>query len=496
MISNPPLVRHPPQMLGALVLGLLMAVLCCLDPFLSRLHLPYAEYLKIYPFTFTALVVVSSVSVLLFVMSFPWLWARKEMTSLVVILGAAQFTGISVATIDTLEATTGVVFALWLIVMLADRQQPLRASAVIPMMLGIAACTVWTSVNVYAPWLLLSIVGMVGLGIKILVYFLLTQLITTPQLIRFAVRVTIGTAAFTAIVGIAQELIYYFYGIPLTLMRHSETYEILKPTPVGLLLRASGFMPQPQHLSGYCLFALPMMLFLATGSSTPTRWKIRLWCIASLTAIAIVLTLSIGAWIALTLIVLLFPYFRWPEYTFHITVAILVLILAVYFSGILVYLYNEVMQSGLGSGAGDRKKLLLLGIDKLKQNPFLGTGLRMFLRYSGNYKQHPVHNAYLQAATEIGIVGAAFFCLIIAWLILHLSWLALLMRSPEGKMWPKMLLLGLLSLVVVAMTEPAFDHPNTWIFIGLCDAAVLTMRRSFPTSDGDIMRMDQSAETI
>ena len=497
MTSNPSLVRQSPQMLGALVLGLFLAALCCLDPFLTRpLHVPYSEYLKFYPFTLTALVVVSLVSLLYFVMSLPWLWARKEMVFLVVILGAAQFTGVNFAKFDGLEVASGLLFALWLVVMFTEPRRPFQASAVIPMILGIAAFTIWTSVNVYAPWLVVSIVGVVGLGMKILVYFLLTQLITTPQILWFAVRVTIGAAVFTSIAAIVQESIYYYWGIPLTLMKFSETHEILKPTPFGLMLRATGFMPQPQHLSSFCLFALPLMMFLATCAKTPRRWRIGLWCFALLTASAIFLTLSIGAWITLTLVLLLFPYFRWPERTFHITAVIVALVLIIYFSGILVYVYEEIMQSGLGSGAGHRKQLFLLGVEKLQRNPFLGTGLRMFLRYSGNYLQFPVHNAYMQAATEIGLPGAAFFCLILAWLIVHLMWLALLMRSPDGKMWPKMLLLSLLSFVSVAMTEPAFDHPNTWIFIGICDAAILTMRRVFPSSDGDIMPADQGAKAI
>ena len=114
---------------------------------------------------------------------------------------------------------------------------------------------------------------------------------------------------------------------------------------------------------------------------------------------------------------------------------------------------------------------MYLGLESLLRFPLIGEGLRGFTDTSGNFWHRPVHNAYLQAATEIGLLGALVFG---ALLLTKLTQLAILARGVDNEAYAiRAGFLALLGLGFLMFSEPMFDHSNTWLLLGLAEALIV-----------------------
>jgi hypothetical protein len=453
-----------------LILAALTA-LVCLDPYISPV-IPRGWWDRIWlaDFPFRLTVVVLAATLALQVV----LWASKKagyytVLFIFVLIGSAQLSGFKLGFIDPLDVFTFIAFGVWLSEQLLRPKTPVVAPAV----LYLAALLLIIDIPLFVhQGPVRFLIGFLGLWKVILLTFVMMNIIKSEQSVRLAVRVFIGVAVISALIGISQSLLYLFAGIKFSLIDefgNSETY--LKATFLGVMLRASGLNATVQHLSGFLVLALPFLMFRVLAASGRERLKYLLGCMILL--VGIVLSWNYTAFAATFAILALSPFVIWPHRALHIVLAMLVVALVLYYTGVLDWVYRIYLSdSGAFKGFGQRFTLMKFGFEKLARNPWIGEGLRGFARFSGNYWHRPVHNAYMQAATEIGLLGALVFAGI---LLTTLTQLLLLTRraTSEAQQILKPTLLGMIGLMSLMLGEPMLDHSNTWLYLGLAQSVVL-----------------------
>lgn len=465
---------HPAERTGTsvsvcLILGLSLAAVVCADPLLS--HLINLSYLERYPFSLTVCVGGLGVLAWLVAIRARRLWERQDVLLFILpIVLASQLVGLSPGKIDPLEITLAVLLPVWLASTLVGTQYPIRANATLMMILALVGFAFLSAIN--EP-LSVFVLALVALIVKFVAFFLLSQFVRTIALVRSAIRVMIGVGVFAALAGIAQVVLYLTTNIILTCAIDKK--QLFKDTPWGMMLRASGFSPRPQHLSSFLVVVLPVLLFVTFLPGVPPRrrWLGLLGVLVLCTGIT--LTLSVTGWIAMLLEILLFSYFRWPSRSIHFTAILAGGGVLCYVSGLFEWLSRNYLQhSGLFKGEGQRWYLLTLAFEQLHRSPLVGVGLRNFENFTKNFRRLSVHDAYFQAATEIGVLGGLCFLSILLYALIRLLYLNSYVPDKNETLMIRVLLLGLIALMVSAIAEPTFDHPNTWVYLGILDGAIMT----------------------
>ncbi|MFH0940854.1 MAG: O-antigen ligase family protein [Candidatus Omnitrophota bacterium] len=176
---------------------------------------------------------------------------------------------------------------------------------------------------------------------------------------------------------------------------------------VEYLSRGRAFVPfpTPSALAGYLILLAPLSatLILETGKNT-LKNSVSLLAVA-LTYIALLATQSIGAFLSLTLSVVIFLYARKKRPPKRI---ILLILCGLILSGLILfflrnnslYIFNTPIFS-----LSNRLSYWREAINVISQHPLAGVGL-------GNYpffKSISPHNSYLQIWAEMGILGLISF---------------------------------------------------------------------------------------
>jgi O-antigen ligase len=167
------------------------------------------------------------------------------------------------------------------------------------------------------------------------------------------------------------------------------------------------------------LYAVASALALFTWSETANRGlRLALLVALALTALALILTFSRGAFVALAVVNALYVLWRFSAKT--LLVAGLAVVAAVLFAPAAIF---ERLSSGQGAGmdaisAGRLNGLWLPLLPEVLRHPVLGNGIGSILwsdamRSGAGHMvlavSHP-HNAYLQATLDMGISGLVLLC--------------------------------------------------------------------------------------
>lgn len=393
--------------------------------------------------------------------------SRDVVLSIISIMAiAAQMNGFRVSIIDAFDVALLIGLLYWVASLLTGRDKPLFLSGVV--WFGFAMLLL------ALPYLMIQnparfIIGYLGILRAVIVALLVTNLIQDRQTLDRALMVFIYVAAASGLIGILQFLAAYFYGFHFTFIDPPET--AFKPTPIGIVMRASGLCITAQHMSSFLAFVLPLTLWRATHT-----WKLFDIILVGLTGFGILLTWNMGAVLVVAVMLAVFPLLRWPRLAPHFLTLYVLIAVAIFYSGLYELIYKKVFDTGTAKGASQRGTLLLLGLDKLDRNVLVGTGPQGFARYSGNFWQRPVHNAYVQAATELGLLASLTF---IAMPVSLLTRLALALRHVTVTDRPLIFcfIFSTITLMVLMNSEPMLDHGNTWLFLGLIQASLTIVLR-------------------
>ena len=405
-------------------------------------------------------------------------WRQKEQWVIGATVLAAQFSGVALGNLDALEFAIVVLVGYWLIQAFVDIDRPVQTTPLFFPMMAIFFLAILHFIN--RP----PISSYIAIGEKILMFLIIVDLLRTKVLVRFTAQCMVWIGTFSALVAIVQFVLFFFWSIIWTVGASEEkAHAMLKPTLLGMVLRAVAFFPNPAGLNTYLLFtcALAISFFLLSSS---VRSKMGYLVAFGLMAIAVLLTWSAGALICLCGMLVVALYVYRPALSFHYTAVFL-------FCGIAIYLLNlHEIVLGLVKGFGGktsgsiRIELLELAMASLERNPLIGQGLQNFGRFSGNLFptgpwlfKYPVHNAFVQMATELGMIGGLTYLFMIGLLSLRL---VMVLRGPldnDVKLILKGMLLGWLGLMGHLQTEPMAYESTFWLILAVMEGSIITLLR-------------------
>jgi len=463
---------HPRRSVA--ILGALMAAgaaaLVVADPYLSPL-LPHGLWRLLYldhsPYQLLPLTLVAAVALGL---AAALLGRAGSLISvgIVLLMIASQTNGFRLTVLDPLDVMLMLGFVVWL----GSRFGSSQATITIGLVAGAAAALMILNL----PNLLhenpgLFMRGNISLLRCLLIALLVPNLIRTPKAFDFAINVFMAVAVASAIIGIVQFIASYFFGLYYTLIDPPDT--AFKPTPIGMVMRSSALCITAQHFSGFLMLATPFMLFALTRNDARLRYRIIVGVGLVVVLTGLLLSWNFGAIMVAAVIVALLPFFRWPRFSIQFLVTYLLGAGVAYFSGLIEIIYKLTFgHSGVAKGVSQRETLIELGFIKLYRDPWNGTGAYGMAEFSGNFWGRPVHDAYVQTMSEIGMIGGWVF---IGMLLLIVSQLFLTgIKAPEqGINRLRPCLMAMLATMALMMSEPMMDNSNTWLIVGLAEAAIL-----------------------
>lgn len=466
----------------ALVLGLGVALWVCLDPWIS-----VALSIDYYPFFLSSVLAGLLMVGLIFSFQLNTLWQDKERWAVLFAVIMTQFSGISLGKIDLLEFATFLLVVFWLLQAFVEADRTIQTTPVFFLILGLLLFSTLALIN-RPSWM-----SFISIGEKFILFLILVDLIRRRLTIRTIGRAVIWAGLFSSLVGIAQFILYMEWGYLLTIgAPGDDPRSFLKPTPFGMLPRATGFFPNPAGLNDFLLFSAAIVLFALASART---WKLKAAYAGAFLVMssAIVLTWSTTSLMALALLLVIFFYVNRPALSIHYSAGILLMVIISYEIGLLGLAYKFVESSG-GSAGKIRVELLGLGLKSLLESPVIGVGVQNFQSVSGNYFpegpyifKYPVHNAFFQMATELGIFGGLIFLGLVVFFTIRLG--MVLAARPNEEQWLfKGFLLGWIGIVIHMMSEPMAYEGTLWLIFGLIEGACLTMLKRGGEAPGEERR--------
>lgn len=454
------------------VLGAGAIALVLLDPYLSGL-LPHGLWRMIFleqsPYKITPLVVAGVIAVTVAI----WGLSRTgspAAAGILALLIAGQANGLRYGPLDLFDVTLLTVFLAWTASRLGKTDSPVIATTV---MWAVLALVILNLPNVIHQNPVRFLSGNVALGRCLLLAILIPNIVTSGKAFDFTVRALIAVATAIAIIGIVQFLASYLLGINVTLIDPPDS--AFKPTPIGMVMRASALAITAQHYSGFLTLTLPFLLFAVTDSHGRSRLRLVL-CLGLILA-GILVSWNYGAFFVAAGIFILFPFLRWPRWCIQVGLFYLLGVGLAYFTGLLDLIYElSFGNSGVAKGVSQRNTLTELGLTKLYRDPWIGEGVQGMATFSGNFWGRPVHNAYLQTMTEIGMIGG---WVLIGLLLLIVTQLLIAGATAGSQMrhHVRAAFITIVALMTLMMSEPMMDHTNTWLMLGLAQSALLISLR-------------------
>ena len=331
------------------------------------------------------------------------------------------------SSVSITEAAIVLVLAAWLPHLVSGRAARPRVSALLVAVGGLlvafalsvfVASDLSLSTKELLKWLELAAVYLAG-----------TSLLQTPGRRRVMLAWLIGAAVSQAVVGLAQSV-----------LRIGPDHFMIG----GVLMRAYGTFEQPNPFGGYLGLILPVCVALVLFGLKPGGWRRAALVACGVLAIALLLTLSRGAWTgqAVALLLVLVVGSRTARHallTFGIGALLMAAVLWPLLPPELSQRLSSVVTNAIDIGSLpnetvtpenwsvlERLSQWYAGWHMFTDNPILGVGIGNYNAAYENYglDQWPValghaHNHYLTIAAEAGVVG----------LLAYLAFLAAAFRS-------------------------------------------------------------------
>gem|GEM_PF-3813339 len=388
-----------------------------------------------------------------------WIFEHRYhlVAALVVSLGAIN--GINFGRLDIFDVVFLPIAAFWFATSVVE-QRPQRTPWPVLVFMGLIAIAAVDSIVNGRD---VSIFSLHTILAKLALAFFTANLLVSLEVQRATLRIFLVMATGTAVLALAFTAIHFFTGFEISFVdAASERYKF---TPFGKLLRATGFTQSPQTLGHYLLIALAVTLV------TPVRkWIAGLFAVLYLAAIAA--TLSMGAITVAAVIVVAAPILRSPAYMLHYFIGYVLAGCALFFSGLGHIAYDKIIDPMTAVGVSRRLELARGGIEGILAHPYLGAGIMNF----GRELKLPVHNAYLQATFEIGLLGGLAYIALLVYLLANLIVLTLKADDDQDRRWLAAITLGQMAVMLHLSFEPLFLHVVPWIYFGIATATIQIYR--------------------
>lgn len=457
-----------------LFIGLCSGVLITFDPYIVNfIHL---ELFKLFPCEFTtiitAVIIGSALLLFIFIKNFTDI---GSLFILLLLIGYQTNAVIKLFVINGDELVIGV-FALLLCLIVFVNKEFTFTRSPINVLTFIFACAVLISlINGF------SLIYFLVFLKTILILFLIINFVKKREHVYAFIRIFIMITTISAFIGIVQEFIYIFSGYPLTGYISEDSLEMMFET--NLFGR---FFRVPALMLSYKVFAmiltinvlLILNLLLYRSPFIKDSRQRRLYYVAFFIMLgALVCTFSKDAFLGLLAGFSLSVLFRWRSLLIHFTMALLLIIILSYYTGL-----NEIAYRFISSEVAHGEVRGRIGLNKQGIDGFLksdsryfafGRGLGNGQRYTPHHKGWAAHNAFILAADEIGLFGFIAYMLMILFAAYRLIQANILARQLHDRAIARGLLCGFVSLIIILQFHSGFIEPLLWLFFGLIECFTL-----------------------
>lgn len=325
----------------------------------------------------------------------------------------------------------------------------------------------------------LSVFGdLLASSVKLLLAVMLVDILRTRSMVRYGLWMMLAAAAVGALVGVAQSVLFYGFGIEFSLAEQDYRYA---HAPFGTILRATGFSRFANQFAPPLVIAALVSAGLCVGGAR--KWRRGLGAVGVLCTLAVVASLARGAWLALLIGLVILPLVVKPQRALLWLGVAIPVFLAAWLAGPIPWAMKKL--HGLSeSGLIERGMLLSSGLETLAAHPLNGVGVGNFGPYSPTLERHPVHNAMLQVGTELGVFGLLIYMTIFVWVGARLIGAVRATDDPLRKAELRALLLGLFGLLIVIQAEPMGYSQFVWIYLALAASMARVDKLETPDQRG------------
>jgi len=392
------------------------------------------------------------------------LFNHRYQIAAIIMIVAPAIGGINLIRLDPPDLAMVLVTLFWLASVIVEDRPVLVPRVLIVLML----CLMWLTIGALmtkGPSVFLSLPSVIS---KLMVIFLLANLIATRHDHEVALKALVVVAAISACIAILILALYLLTGYALTFDDRKD--EHFKCYGWICMFRATGLTPTPQMLGHLLVMGIALGLFM------PLRTWMRLLLVAVMIAGA-VLTLSVGVVLAVSVVLVLFPIYRWPSRYAHILTTYATTIWLTHVTGLWAWVYqfaNKFLLADLGVNI--RVWTYRGGADLIEKNP--GFGIGALRHIPGSMHFSTPHNTYMQVALEMGLPAWLLFTTLLVYLFLSCWRIAARAKDPVTRRWMSGMLLGFSGMLVHFISEPMFPNNLPWTFMGLITAGIIVYGRT------------------
>lgn len=397
------------------------------------------------------------------------IWRAQFALASVGIVWSLHMMAVDVGPINPFNVFAALISTLWLLHRLLDDAAPWAPSGLFHLTLFYLACAL---ASAFDQSIFDILGGWLNLLPKLVLALVLTDVLYDRRHVDLAVQALVVSSAVAALLGIAQSALYWFYQMELTLMDpDAPRYVILAGEP---LLRVSGLQHTPHS------YALPLGVTAVLIFAGAVRGWHRAWLgVAGLAClIAVALSMVRGQWLGVVVALALLPFFAGRPQTIVMVwgPAALGVLLVGLASGLLPWAARALASVTESSGAV-RMELLGAGVRAIMDHPLNGVGISNFGAFFPLFERYPVHNAPVQVASELGVLGGLIFVTVLAWVAARLVIGIRVTSDAPTRDQLKALLAGHVCMLIAMQFEPMAYSEFVWFYLVLADSAVRVAMR-------------------
>jgi hypothetical protein len=331
-----------------------------------------------------------------------------------------------------------------------------------------------------------------GISLKALVvflksavfFFLLVNFLYKRELVITALKWFIIITTISAVIGIFQEIIYFFTGAPVVGFIPKEEMEFLfDKTSIGTVLRAPAFM------GGYKIFAMVLsfnliiainILLYSSALLTTIREKYFLYFAVISMFGALILTFSRDAFWGTCIALLMSIFLKWRSYVIHFIMILMLLSVLGHFCGIFDSFYRggvSVIQTKATEIGDDRIGLDREGFEGFLHGSFflIGRGTGKGGKYTPHHQGWSAHNAFILAADELGIFGLLVYLSLFIFAIYRLIFINLSAKELQDKVIGKGLLCSFIAYCMILQFHAGYVEILLWLYLGIIESMALIL---------------------
>jgi hypothetical protein len=450
---------------GSIVLGCSIGILVSLDALLAPSVLP--ARLQAWPWSLSLLLAIIAGGGSLGYWILREFWTERYTLFLLLFIVMTHLTGVDkLGSPNPLNLVFLLVVPILLWESLTAETFVFRSSPLFFLTWGLLLCVALSALNA---GLVKGLQGFFSFCLRSGIFVTVVQLLRQRIQVRYVVEGLIWTGIGSGVVGVGQFILWLVSGHILTLV---SLEDIVAPTPWGMFLRAPALFNTPNSFGEIMAISLTLALVLVCTSRI-TTWKKACFLVGMAPMLAaLLLSFSRGSWVAFGAVLVISPFFLRPAWCLHIMLSYCSIGALLWATGALRWLL-ETIRFLNPAGVHTRQDLFKLGLEAVRRHPFVGVGIYSFEDFSGNAERLPVHNAFLQMASETGVLGGLLFTLLVCMAGYRLLRTVSQQAPGAERSYLQALLLGLAIFTVHMLGEPTANHPIMWMYLGFVEGSVL-----------------------